>query len=73
MPIVEIPLFEMAGPPCETEGCTGVLIDSVDLKTKDYLQRCWVCKGEFNRVSAKEKLDWAVRTIDAALKGEKIS
>lgn len=67
------PMFELAGPPCEAAGCNGVLVDHVELKTRDFFRRCSVCRSEFHRMPAKEKLAWAVRTIGAALKGERSS
>lgn len=70
---VPFPIFELYGPPCEAPNCKGVLVDSMDLKTRDYFQRCSVCKGQFNRMPMAEKVAWARRTIEAVLKGEKPS
>lgn len=67
------PVFELAGLPCETPGCQGVLIDHVELKTQDFFRRCTVCRDEFHRMPAKEKLAWAERMIQGALKGDQVS
>lgn len=70
---VDIPLFEIVGPPCEVDGCKGVLTDCVDPKTQDFFHRCSVCGAIAHRMTGKEKLAWAVRTIEGALKGERPS
>ncbi len=69
---VEVPLFEFVGPPCGGE-CPGVLIDCIDTKTNEWFHKCWKCNRECDRVSAQDKLNWAVRTIERTLKGEKLS
>lgn len=69
MTTTNIPQFEPVGPPCEVSGCRGVLWDHVDLKTKEFFHKCTECGGEFHRVSLKDKLGWAVRTIHRALEG----
>jgi len=66
----EFPLFELVGPPCEAPGCKGVLVDSLNLKTKDFFRKCSICGGEFHKMPAKDALDHAVRTIERVLKGD---
>ncbi len=65
-------MFELVGPPCG-EGCTGVLIDCVSLKSKDYFQQCSECKRECNRMSVVDKLAWVKRTLERILNDEKLS
>ena len=70
---VATPLFELVGPPCEAPECSGVLVDTMSLKTKEWWKQCSVCKAEFYRMSGSEALSMAKRTIDRVLKGERIS
>jgi len=66
---VTYPLFEFVGPPCESPGCKGVLVASLDLKTKESFDCCSECGTEFHRMPAAEKLGYCCRTIERALKG----
>jgi hypothetical protein len=68
---VDVPQFELVGPSCQHEGCTGVLVDCLTLDSKEFFQRCSECRREFNRQPAAEKLAWAVRSIKRILRGEK--
>ena len=68
---VIFPLFELIGPPCETPGCKGVLVDCMQLKSLDFFQCCSVCKAEFNRMPIAEKTAYARRTIGRMFSGEK--
>lgn len=68
---ISVPQFELIGPPCESEGCKGVLVDYVTVDVKEYFQKCSVCHQEFGRMSVQDKLDWALRTIERAVKGQK--
>lgn len=68
---VEFPTFELAGPPCEVPGCSGVLVDHISLKSKDFFRKCATCGTEFHRVPGIEKLAWAKRVIGRILRGEK--
>jgi hypothetical protein len=70
---VPYPTFELAGAPCEKPGCSGVLVDFINLKSQDFFRRCSVCGSEVHRVPAKDKLAWVERTIERALKGERSS
>jgi hypothetical protein len=54
---VPYPLFELVGPQCKHPGCKGVLVDTLKLKTKEFLHKCSECHREFHWVAAKEKLD----------------
>lgn len=69
----QFPEFELVGPPCEDPACKGVLVDHLTTRTHEFFRRCSVCKKEFHRVPATEKLAWAKRTITRVLKGEKSS
>jgi len=69
----EFPKFELIGPPCEEPPCKGVLVDHLTMGTKEFFRRCSVCGKEFGRMPAKDKLDWAKRTIERAARGEKSS
>lgn len=70
---VDFPQFELIGPPCEDPACKGVLVDHISTRTQECFRRCATCKKEFGRMPAKEKLAWATRTIERALRGEKSS
>jgi len=67
------PMFELSGHPCEAPGCKGVLVDHMNLKTKEVFRRCSVCNQEFHRMPASEMLAHARRTIQRVLNGEKLS
>lgn len=67
---VTFPTFELSGPPCENPGCSGVLVPSIHLKTQMAYEKCSVCGTEFHKMTAKEKMGWAVRTIERVLAGE---
>lgn len=67
--MADFPMFELVGPPCEHPGCKGVLVDNLDLKTKDFFRRCSVCKREFHRMPAVDKLAWVKRVIERAFDG----
>jgi len=69
---VDFPLFELVGPPCEVDGCSGVLVSTICLKTADHFNQCSKCKAEFNRMTGQEALDWAKRTINRVLEGEEL-
>ena len=69
---VDFPMFELVGPPCEAPGCSGVLVDTMSLKTKECWKQCATCKAEFYRMSGKDALGYAVRTIDRVLAGEEL-
>ena len=64
--------MELMGPPCEVEGCKGVLIQHIT-KANECFKRCSICKAEFGRMPLADKLGWARRTIERAVKGEKVS
>ena len=66
-------LLELMGPPCEVPDCKGVLVDTVDLKTRTFFRRCSVCGKNFHHASVEEKFAWAKRTLARVLKGEKTS
>ena len=68
---VSFPLFEFVGPPCEHPECNGVLVDHIDLKTKEFFHKCSVCNHEFNRMPLADKLGYAVRIIKRTLTGMK--
>ena len=67
------PEFELVGPPCEVPGCSGILVDTMSLKTKEFFKRCSECGEEFNRMPAIEKTAWAKRVIQRVLDDEKES
>jgi hypothetical protein len=46
---VEFPEFELVGPKCINPDCWGVLVDTMDLKTKEFYFRCSVCEQKFAR------------------------
>lgn len=74
---VEIPMFELVGPPCKsTPGCKGVLVDTLTTgratrAPKEFFQRCSQCRAETNRQPAHEKFAWAKRTIERILRDGK--
>lgn len=70
---VPFPMFELMGPPCDTEGCTGVKVRSIALKTQMMFNQCSVCNAKTEEMTVKEGVDWATRTIEGVLKGEKPS
>lgn len=70
---VDVPTFELAGPPCRVVGCQGVLVPSVGTKDAMYRDRCSRCGQAFNEAPVLEKVGWARRTIERVLKGEKES
>lgn len=43
---VEIPMFELAGPPCKDKSCKGVLVTSMVIKTRVWKHVCSICKSE---------------------------
>lgn len=62
---VQYPQFELVGPPCETPGCKGVLVDHVSIRPpQEFFHECSVCSQTFHRVPAAEKLAEAVRVIE---------
>ncbi len=72
-PRVDFPQFELVGPACEVSPCSGVLTDYLDLESKDYFQRCSLCKGEFNRMPAAQKLAEASQLIESLFLEHSIS
>jgi hypothetical protein len=44
---VDVPMFELYGPPCENEECKGVLILTMNRKAKDAYHKCSVCGERF--------------------------
>jgi hypothetical protein len=64
---VEFPQFELIGPKCPIEGCKGVLVDHMSLRTKDFYRKCSVCEQEFDRMPAQQKLDEAIKIIEQVL------
>lgn len=69
---VNIPQFEMVGPPCEAPGCGGVLWNYVNLKTRMFFRKCCTCGGEFHQATLEETLAWSIRTINRVLEGTEI-
>lgn len=67
------PQFELVGPLCEVPGCSGILVDTMSLKTKEIWKQCSECKAEFYRMSGADALGAATRVIQRVLKGEKVS
>lgn len=61
-----VPQFELVGPPCEVEGCDGVLVSTTSLKTEEHFDKCSKCEDS-------EKLKWAKRVIGRVLRGEKVN
>jgi hypothetical protein len=68
--MVGYPKFELAGPPCETVGCTGVLTPSIKLHGQ-ICDACSVCGAEFHTMPVKEKMAGAMRLFARALRNEK--
>lgn len=65
------PIFELSGPPCENEGCSGVLVNHVTTKKpSECFRKCSVCGTEFDRVPTTEMLAHFERTVGRILKGE---
>jgi len=62
------PMFEL-GPPCEVEGCSGVLVNTISLETADHFKKCGTCGEEFYRMTAQESLDWSERVFRRAFEG----
>ena len=69
---VDVPMFELVGPPCEAPGCSGVLVLTTCLKTKDVWNQCATCKAQFNRMTGAEALGWVKRTINRVLADEEL-
>jgi len=69
---VDVPQFELVGPPCEAPGCSGVLVLTTCLRTKDVFKQCSKCRSEFYRMTGQEALAWTKRTFARVLKGEKL-
>lgn len=67
-----VPMFDLVGPPCKTEGCEGVLVSTISLKTEEAFDKCSKCGGEFHKMPVSEKLSWAKRVIGRVLRGEKV-
>lgn len=67
------PIFELSGPPCEVEGCSGVLVSTICLRTQDHFKKCSKCGTEFYRMTGQEALDWCQRVFNRVLKGEKVN
>jgi hypothetical protein len=70
---VPFPMFELVGPPCEVPGCKGILVNTIHLKTWMFFKKCSTCGQEFYTMSAREAMGWARRTIERALKKEKVN
>lgn len=64
------PMFELVGPPCESPGCKGVLVNTIHLNTWMFSKKCATCEAEFYVMPVKEAMGWAVRTIKRVFKGE---
>ena len=67
----DIPMFELIGPPCESAGCDGVLIDFISWRKDEMYKECSKCKKHFYKTTMQEGLNHAVRTIKRVMKGEK--
>jgi hypothetical protein len=70
----EFPLFELYGPPCRAEDCSGVLVPHVTVKpgaTSECFQKCSVCGSEFDRIPTAKMLSDFERTVERLLKGGK--
>lgn len=65
-----LPTFTPSEPPCSNPGCQGTLEDHLTPGNEEFFQRCRVCGGEVGRMLAEEKLAWAIRTVQRALRGE---
>ena len=61
---VAFPSFELMGPPCQTEGCKGVLVDHANWKTKEFYRKCSVCEQKFDQESLGQKTERAIETIE---------
>ena len=61
------PVFELSGPPCKKEGCTGVLVDTIHLRSQDFFLRCSVCGHEEGHTQAAVKVAEAVAVIERLL------
>ena len=73
MPNVDVPQFELVGPPCTKLGCSGVMVDHLSLKTHAFYRKCSECNREADHAIARDKLAWAIRTIARVLRMEKLS
>lgn len=67
---VPFPKFELVGPPCLDTSCKGVLVDHLDLLSKDFYRQCSVCKTRSGRMPAKDKLKEVVETIERVAMGD---
>ncbi len=63
--------FELIGPPCESTGCKGVLINTISNKTNSCFQRCSICGKEFNKMSVDDKFAYINRVMSRVMKNEK--
>jgi hypothetical protein len=62
------------GPPCEHQGCTGVLVQHLTLASpQECFHRCSICEREFHRMPVTDMLGFAERTFNRVLKGERTS
>ena len=63
---VIFPQFELVGPPCKKEGCSGVLVDHASWVNGEFFRRCSVCNEECDRMPVSEKLAVSIETIQEA-------
>jgi len=58
------PSFELVGPPCKDENCSGVLTDWCSWKRGIWYRKCSVCNKEFDHTSISKKFDEAIDLIE---------
>lgn len=62
------PSFELVGPPCKDENCSGVLTDwcrwNHNYNSGIWYRKCSVCNKEFDHIDAAKKCDEAIEIIE---------